>query len=79
MYSAREFVWWYNGHPSARDLPLDLTKVSSVAIAGIGNVALDCARALAGPRDRFTPSDAAAHALAQLDFTKPGECARGRA
>lgn len=26
VYSAREFVWWYNGHPDARNLPIDLTK-----------------------------------------------------
>lgn len=26
--SAREFVWWYNGHPDYAHLPVDLTKVS---------------------------------------------------
>jgi hypothetical protein len=24
---AREFVWWYNGHPDCRDLPVDLSEV----------------------------------------------------
>lgn len=27
VMSAREFVWWYNGHPDARALPVDLAKV----------------------------------------------------
>ncbi|GIL67445.1 hypothetical protein Vafri_20832 [Volvox africanus] len=66
VFSAREFVWWYNGHPDARHLPIDLSKVRSVAICGIGNVALDCARALLAPPLRFVPTDLAAHALAQL-------------
>ena len=39
MFSAREFVWWYNGHPQYRDLPVDLSATRSVAIAGLGNVA----------------------------------------
>ncbi|KAG2424026.1 hypothetical protein HXX76_014850 [Chlamydomonas incerta] len=66
VLSAREFVWWYNGHPDARHLPIDLSKVTSVAICGIGNVALDCARALLAPAARYRPTDMAAHALAQL-------------
>lgn len=36
VLSAREFVWWYNGHPDAKDLPIDLRRVSSVAVCGIG-------------------------------------------
>ena len=27
VFSAREFVWWYNGHPDCRDLPVDLSEV----------------------------------------------------
>ena len=27
VYTAREFVWWYNGHPEYCNLPIDLTKV----------------------------------------------------
>ena len=26
--SAREFVWWYNGHPDYASLPVDLSKVA---------------------------------------------------
>eukprot|EP00198_Chlamydomonas_reinhardtii_P004065 XP_001693401.1 NADP adrenodoxin-like ferredoxin reductase [Chlamydomonas reinhardtii] len=66
VLSAREFVWWYNGHPDARHLPVDLSQVESVAICGIGNVALDCARALLAPAARFQPTDMAGHALRQL-------------
>jgi hypothetical protein len=40
VFSAREFVWWYNGHPGAARLPVDLTGVSSIAIAGIGALLL---------------------------------------
>jgi hypothetical protein len=29
VLSAREFVWWYNGHPDCRDLPVDLSKVGA--------------------------------------------------
>lgn len=46
VYSAREFVWWYNGHPAYADLPIDLSRIRRVAICGLGNVAVDCARVL---------------------------------
>ena len=46
VYSAREFVWWYNGHPHYAGLPIDLSKTRRVAICGLGNVAVDCARVL---------------------------------
>jgi hypothetical protein len=36
VFSAREFVWWYNGHPDAAKLPVDMTRVESVAVCGIG-------------------------------------------
>lgn len=66
VFAAREFVWWYNGHPDARQLPVDLTNVKSVAVCGIGNVALDCARLLLRPPAELAVTDVAAHALAQL-------------
>ena len=48
VFSAREFVWWYNGHPAYADLPgLDLSRTRSVAIAGLGNVAGGLAAAAA--------------------------------
>lgn len=66
VFAAREFVWWYNGHPDARDLPVDLSEVESVAVCGIGNVALDCARVLLKHPSDLARTDIAAHALAQL-------------
>ena len=66
MLSAREFVQWYNGHPENVSLPIDLASTSSVAICGLGNVAVDCARLLLRAPDALAPTDIAAHALAQL-------------
>jgi len=66
VFAAREFVWWYNAHPDAAQLPVDLSDVESVAICGIGNVALDCARVLLRRPSELAVTDIAAHALAQL-------------
>ena len=66
VLSAREFVWWYNGHPDYAKLQLDLSQVSSVAICGLGNVAVDCARILLQPPDLLATTDIAQHALKQL-------------
>ncbi|KNG88455.1 NADPH-adrenodoxin reductase Arh1 [Aspergillus nomiae NRRL 13137] len=46
VYSAREFVGWYNGLPEHRDLAPDLTAGEDAVIIGQGNVALDVARIL---------------------------------
>lgn len=27
VMSAREFVWWFNGHPDYANLPIDISKV----------------------------------------------------
>ncbi|CAL5228332.1 g11441 [Coccomyxa viridis] len=60
--SAREFVWWYNGHPDYASLPVDLSKMERVAIIGLGNVALDCARVLLRGEDAMGRTDIARHA-----------------
>jgi len=59
-------VWWYNGHPHGGDVGVDLSGVRSVAVLGLGNVALDCARLLLGPPERLAASDVAERALQQL-------------
>ncbi|MGD8867859.1 MAG: FAD-dependent oxidoreductase, partial [Gemmatimonadales bacterium] len=41
-HPATEFVAWYNGHPDYRDFEFDLS-VESVAVVGVGNVAVDVA------------------------------------
>ena len=66
VHSAREFVWWYNGHPSASALPVALSGVRSVAICGLGNVAVDCARVLLRPVEELAKTDIAAHAVDAL-------------
>eukprot|EP00878_Enallax_costatus_P014682 GHUV01015358.1.p1 GENE.GHUV01015358.1~~GHUV01015358.1.p1 ORF type:complete len:463 (+),score=138.55 GHUV01015358.1:726-2114(+) len=79
VFAAREFVWWYNGHPDQQHLPVDLSQVESVAICGIGNVALDCARILLRPVEELATTDIARHALQQLRSSKVRQvhlCAR---
>lgn len=70
VFAAREFVWWYNGHPDHQQLPVDLSKVEAVAVCGIGNVALDCARVLLRPVEQLAATDIAQHALQQLKHSK---------
>ncbi|KAG1664304.1 hypothetical protein FOA52_005702 [Chlamydomonas sp. UWO 241] len=63
---ARQFVWWYNAHPDMARVPLDLSRVESVAVCGIGNVALDCARVLLKGAAGLSSTDASDSALAAL-------------
>lgn len=48
--SARNFVGWYNGLPENKDLDIDLN-CDTACIIGQGNVAIDCARILLGPKN----------------------------
>ncbi|EIE19717.1 nucleotide-binding domain-containing protein [Coccomyxa subellipsoidea C-169] len=66
VMSAREFVWWFNGHPEYAKLPVDLSKVEEVTIFGLGNVALDCARILLKTPESLASTDIAQHALDAL-------------
>ncbi|XP_077228730.1 pyridine nucleotide-disulfide oxidoreductase family protein [Tasmannia lanceolata] len=66
IYSAREFVWWYNGHPDYRNLSPDLKSTDTAIILGQGNVALDVARILLRPIAELATTDIANHALASL-------------
>uniref|UniRef100_A0A3Q1B0B3 NADPH:adrenodoxin oxidoreductase, mitochondrial n=1 Tax=Amphiprion ocellaris TaxID=80972 RepID=A0A3Q1B0B3_AMPOC len=50
VYSAKDFVGWYNGLPNCRELSPDLSCETAV-ILGQGNVALDVARILLSPID----------------------------
>nr|GMD20846.1 NADPH:adrenodoxin oxidoreductase, mitochondrial isoform X1 [Ipomoea batatas] len=34
IYSAREFVWWYNGHPDCRNLTPDLKNTDTAVVVG---------------------------------------------
>ncbi|WP_026360517.1 pyridine nucleotide-disulfide oxidoreductase [Amycolatopsis nigrescens] len=54
-HGAADFVSWYDGHPDVpREWPLDAT---SVAVLGVGNVALDVARILAKTADELLSTE----------------------
>ena len=58
-YGAADFVSWYDAHPDVpQDWPLD---APSVAVIGVGNVALDVARILAKTGDEMLTTDIPAH------------------
>jgi NADPH-dependent glutamate synthase beta subunit-like oxidoreductase len=65
VFSAREFVNWYNGHPDYATLgeKIRLDQVKNVVIIGQGNVGLDCARILSRSCEGLASTDIAAHAL----------------
>ncbi|KAG4955195.1 hypothetical protein JHK87_040789 [Glycine soja] len=67
IHLAREFVWWYNGHPDGRNLEPDLKSTDTAVILGQGNVALDVARILLRPTTELATTDIASHALATLE------------
>ncbi|KAI4351210.1 hypothetical protein L6164_005588 [Bauhinia variegata] len=67
VHSAREFVWWYNGHPDCQNLDPDLKNSNTAVILGQGNVALDVARILLRPTTELATTDIASRALAALE------------
>ncbi len=64
-HAATEFVGWYNGHPDYRDHQFDLSQ-TSVAVIGMGNVAIDVVRILARTPQELHGTDIAGHALEAL-------------
>ncbi|KAL2200657.1 hypothetical protein P885DRAFT_28185 [Corynascus similis CBS 632.67] len=70
VYSAREFVGWYNGLPEHANLAPDLTQGEEAVIIGQGNVALDVARMLLEDVDVLRKSDIAEHAIETLSRSK---------
>ncbi|KAK4041192.1 hypothetical protein C8A01DRAFT_34812 [Parachaetomium inaequale] len=70
VYSAREFVGWYNGLPEHANLAPDLTQGDEAVIIGQGNVALDVARMLLEDVDVLRKSDIAEHAIETLSKSK---------
>uniref|UniRef100_A0A8C6WGR8 NADPH:adrenodoxin oxidoreductase, mitochondrial n=1 Tax=Neogobius melanostomus TaxID=47308 RepID=A0A8C6WGR8_9GOBI len=65
VYSAKNFVGWYNGLPSCGQLSPDLSCETAV-ILGQGNVALDVARILLTPVDMLKKTDITTPALDAL-------------
>jgi ferredoxin--NADP+ reductase len=68
-HPATEFVAWYNGHPDYCHLRFDLTQ-ESVAVIGVGNVAMDVARILARSVAELKQTDIADYALEALAESK---------
>ena len=64
-HPATEFVAWYNGHPDYRDCEFDLSQ-ESVAVVGVGNVAVDVARILCRTPEELLKTDIADYALERL-------------
>lgn len=64
-YPATEFVAWYNGHPDYADRTFDFS-CRSVAVIGVGNVAMDVARILALSPAELEQTDIADYALEAL-------------
>lgn len=64
-HSATAFVGWYNGHPDWRDQSFDLSQ-DSVAVIGIGNVAMDVTRLLAEDPENLGKTDIADYAIEAL-------------
>jgi len=60
---AREFVWWYNGHPEFAPAPVDLSRAKAVAVLGLGNVSLDIARILTSKTEELASTDMPAPVL----------------
>ena len=71
-YSATDFVAWYSAHP---DAPVDgfTLDARSVAVIGVGNVAVDVARILARSVDELRPTDLPDHVLAELERSQVEE------
>ena len=70
IYSAREFVGWYNGLPECAHLEPDLQAGEDAVIIGQGNVALDVARILLKKGSDLKTTDIARHALAVLENSR---------
>lgn len=69
IYSAREFVGWYNGLPEFAGLNPDLSQNEAVVI-GQGNVAIDVARILLEDVDKLRKTDMADYALEALSTSQ---------
>ncbi|KAM9774070.1 NADPH:adrenodoxin oxidoreductase, mitochondrial isoform X1 [Syngnathus typhle] len=69
VYSAKDFVGWYNGLPNCRELSPNLSCETAV-ILGQGNVALDVARILLSPTDILKKTDITQPALEALMESK---------
>lgn len=70
VFSAREFVGWYNGLPEHAELDVPLDLAEDVTIVGNGNVALDVARILLADVSRLKSTDITEQAYEKLKTSK---------
>ena len=70
IYSAREFVGWYNGLPEYAHLAPDLSQGEEAVIIGQGNVALDVARMMLENVDVLRKSDITEYAIETLSKSR---------
>ncbi|KAF5133665.1 putative NADPH:adrenodoxin oxidoreductase, mitochondrial [Metarhizium anisopliae] len=70
IYSARQFVGWYNGLPECSSLDPALVNAQEAVIIGQGNVALDVARILLEDINVLRNTDITEHALAILSRSR---------
>lgn len=70
VYSAREFVGWYNGLPQFQGLKPQLQRGEQAIVVGQGNVAMDVARILLSPVDALRSTDITEEALQTLSESK---------
>lgn len=70
IYSARDFVGWYNGLPEHASLAPDLESSEEAVIIGQGNVALDVARTLLSGVNNLKNTDMTDYALAKLSKSR---------
>lgn len=68
-HAATEFVAWYNAHPDYARLQFDLSQ-ESVAVVGLGNVAMDVIRILARTPEELAQTDIADYALEALRHSR---------
>jgi ferredoxin--NADP+ reductase len=68
--SATEFVAWYSGHPDHREIAHLPAGATSVAVVGVGNVAVDVARILAKDVDELRGTDIPQPVLDRLAESK---------
>jgi adrenodoxin-NADP+ reductase len=70
VFSAREFVGWYNGLPQFRGLKPHLQAGEQAVVIGQGNVAMDVARILLTPVDALKSTDITEEAIQTLSESK---------
>lgn len=68
-HPATAFVGWYNGHPDYSDLDFDLQQ-ETVAVVGVGNVAIDVARILCLSHEELLQTDMPEYAIESLSRSR---------